>query len=105
MILKDGIIYQPIFSEFAIFLVNNTTYNVYYVDVNSSNNSKILLTKHNIKKYCDLYDKSLHCNICGGSLFLCLGELPKMNIKFNIGDNPNIQISESYNSYNWLNWT
>ena len=104
MILKDGIIYEPIFSELAMFLVEKSRFKVYYVDVNSSGNTKILLTKDNVNKYCDLYADSEKRQVAEGALFLCLDTLPKMDISFSTKEGTQIKIEPTYPQYEWLNW-
>ncbi len=105
MILKNNIIYEPINSELAMYLVEKSRFEVYYVDVNSSGKKKVLLTKENAKYYCDLFDDSEKRQAGEGSLFLCLKELPEMNISFSTKKGTGIKIEPTDPQYKWLNWS
>lgn len=104
MILKNEKFYLPIFSELAKFLVDKSTYKVYYVYSNSNKKEKVLLNKENVDRYCSMFDETEKSGVAGGCLFMYLGDLPPTRITFSNHINQSIKLESIYNEYNWLNW-
>lgn len=94
--LINNNLYLLIFPEFAEFLVNNTTIDVYYVHNRTSNIPKTKLTPDNLYFYTNKPDGK-------GHLFANMGELP--SIKISMYSNNNEMIVEPiYDSFNYLYW-
>lgn len=106
MIIKNKVVYQPIFSELAKFLVDYSTISVYFLYGNSKEKTKVLLDKSNVDEYCKIYDEAWEKRELNCGLFMCIGVLPK--IKFTVIEDAHgcsMKIEESYgNEYNHLNW-
>lgn len=102
MLLKNNLLYESIFGKFAKFLVENTTFKVYYISYEYA----ILLTSDNYKKYCEIFDSEYENKQLNGWLFMCLGELPLMNVKitYSTDNESKMLIEQKHNSFNYLNW-
>lgn len=96
LFLINNNLYLPIFPEFAEFLVNNTTIDVYYLHPKSSNIPKTKLTPDNLYYYTNNVDEK-------GVLFANMGELPSIKISMYTNDNE-IIVEPIYDSFNYLYW-
>ena len=94
--LINGKQYLPIFPEFAEFLVNKTTIDVFYLHDRTSQTKPTKLTATNLYHYITILDGNAR-------LFACMGELPDIKLSLYTNDN-SIEIKPIYESYKYLYW-
>jgi hypothetical protein len=101
--LKENNLFLPIFSDFARFLVSQTTIEVFYVHPRTSEKTKTKLTADNVEEFCVRYDKEIESSVMKGGLFACFGELQKLKIDLNTSNNQ-INVSQFFEDQRHLYW-
>lgn len=54
--VKDGVMYTRIFGELALFLVDKSTFDVYYASYYDCGKNMVKLTKDNVKEFVGRHD-------------------------------------------------
>ena len=98
MIVKDGITYTPIFAELATFLIEKSTFDVYYASYLDSGSNMVKLTKDNAEEFINRVEGSRKRGVGENALYLAQ-ELPELSIKI---DNRGYEINSSYRGFDFL---
>lgn len=94
-IVKDGILYIPIFGEMATFLVENSTFKVCYVP--SNDDPIVELTKENVKEFVDKHEDAWKRRVFEGTLYM-MRTLPDLKIETNTNG---YKLNSEYRGMHW----
>ena len=99
MIVKENSLYVPIFPDLVEFLINNSTFEVYFIGLNSKP-EQTLIGQENLYHYINKYNKSVESRIAGGMFFQKF-DLPTLRIDVT---SEGYLLNSYYNSYRELNF-
>lgn len=94
MIIINNTAYTPIFAEMAEFLVDKSTFDVYYVDGGSE---MVKLTNNNAEEFINRFKGSRKRGICENVLYM-VQKLPELSIKI---DKKGYKVDSSYRGFDF----